>query len=164
MVCTSCYCFLYEVFLHICWKCDENTHTVTQIMKKNARFLFRLQCIRTEQVTVVTERSDNDSHANANWFSSCHSRRSTLYTWRCTDVVKGVLLMMHVYSSCVAYIREFNDDIQRNVLQRPTDSTSASVKNITWRSVHIRDATPTQETGGARAMCLQSAHYTATPI
>ena len=41
-----CYCLVYKVFLHICWKFDENTCTITQIMTNNVRFLFsRSQCI-----------------------------------------------------------------------------------------------------------------------
>ena len=48
-----CYCLIYKLFLRICWKfdentllkIDENTYTTTQIMTKNARFLFfRSQC------------------------------------------------------------------------------------------------------------------------
>ena len=34
------YCLIFKVFLHICWKFDENTYTTTHIMTKNARFLF----------------------------------------------------------------------------------------------------------------------------
>ena len=34
------YCLVYKVFLHICWKFDENTYTITQIMTNNVRFLF----------------------------------------------------------------------------------------------------------------------------
>ena len=40
-----CYCLIYKVFPHICWKFDKNTCTVTQIMTNNVRFLFfRSQC------------------------------------------------------------------------------------------------------------------------
>ena len=39
------HCLVYKVFLHICWKFDENTYTITQIMTNNVRFLFfRSQC------------------------------------------------------------------------------------------------------------------------
>jgi len=42
------YCLIYQVFLHICWKFDENTYTTTQIMTINARFLFFRSQLQTD--------------------------------------------------------------------------------------------------------------------
>ena len=45
-VCGGLYCYylVYKVFLHICWKFDENTCTITQIMTKNLRPFSHSQC------------------------------------------------------------------------------------------------------------------------
>ena len=46
-VCGGLYCYylVYKVFLHICGKFDENTCTITQIMTKNAQFLFSVHSV-----------------------------------------------------------------------------------------------------------------------
>jgi len=72
-----CYCLVYKIFLHICWKFDENTCTVTQIMTNNVRFLFFLHSVYINFV------SDPTSHPLRPFLVPYFSKLWTLWSPHC---------------------------------------------------------------------------------
>jgi len=128
------YCLVYQVFLHIWWKFDENMYTITQIMTKNVRFLFSIHSVFNYNINMIHTRSAVEAISYCSWVTdedvvTAAVSGSCVRSCKHSPTASSLLLLLVHYTLRQFMLINYLMKLSCNIIQQATTFTKS--KHVT---------------------------------